>query len=134
MKTQLEQMLGAAKIVWQTLMHLTQHLFRTRDSRSANPFKAMLSRVSNHQVKLLSRKPTSATQPGQLQTFAGAARKVFVDSQQIQSTREPLYLGTVRLRPSTIVIDVAGSNAFPGPIRVPVMGANLYTTHYAGLT
>jgi hypothetical protein len=97
-------------------MHQTQYLFRTCDPRSANRFEAVLSRVSNNQVELLSRKHTSATQPGQLQTFAGAVRKVFVDSQQIQSTREPLYLCTVRLRPSTIVIDVAGSDAFPGPI------------------
>jgi hypothetical protein len=76
----------------------------------------VLLRVSNNQVELLSRKHTSATQPGQLQTFARAARKVLVDSQQIQSTREPLYLGTLCLRPSTIVIDVAGSYAFPGSI------------------
>jgi hypothetical protein len=31
---------------------------------------------------------------------------VFVDGQESQSLREPLYPGTVHLRPSTIVMDV----------------------------
>ena len=62
------------------------------------------------------REHTPATQPGQLQTFVSVARMIFVDSHGIQSTREPLYLGTLCLRSLTIVIDVAGSNAFPGSI------------------
>lgn len=76
----------------------------------------MLSRVSNNQVELLRLKHTSTIQPGQLHIFARAVRKIFVDSQQIQSTREPLYLGTVCLRPPTIVIEDAGSNTFPASI------------------
>jgi hypothetical protein len=59
-------MLGAAKTEWQTLKHRTQRVFRTCDSRLANPFKAVLLKVSSNQVELLSYKHTSATQPGQI--------------------------------------------------------------------